>query len=160
MRNPEKIGTTQTVPPCTRPNERRRAKRRHRNHQPPAQALHQKDGKSAYWPMGKGIAIGRFCPCRTKTRRKTLPALYRTEHAADVVHPTPPTAPNKNANAAALNCMSPNSPAKNPRPPTQPIAGPHRRHRQTRLPPRTSREAITTPPSPPRNTACKPKLWA
>ena len=57
---------------------------------------------------GQGIAIGRFCPCRTKTRRKnsTCPISNRNTRRMWFT-PSLPTAPNKNANAAAPNCMSP-----------------------------------------------------
>ena len=66
-----------------------------------------------YWPMGKELRLDGFVRAAQKRGAKTLPALYRTAHAADVVHPlTLPTAPNKNANAAAPNCTSPNSPDK------------------------------------------------
>lgn len=148
-RNPErpseneesrKIGTTQTVPPRTRPNERRRAQRRHRNHQPPAQALHQKRTENrCVLADRQGIAFGRLCPCRTKTRRQTLPALYRTEHAADVVHPLPCRRHQTRTQTRPRQIERPPIyRQKNPRPPTQPAVGSHRRHRQTRLPPRTS----------------------
>ena len=82
---------------------------------------------------GQGIAIGRLCPCRTKTRRKTLPALYRTAHAADVVHPLPCRRRQTRTQTRPRQIARPPiHRQKNPRPPTQPIAGPHRRHRQTR----------------------------
>lgn len=107
----------------------------------------KKDGKSA--------CIGRWArncdwttlsvPHKNAAQNSTCPISNRTRGGCGSP-PTLPTAPNKNANAAALNCMSPNSPAKNPRPPTQPIAGPHRRHRQTRLPPRTSRRLLRRHP--------------
>lgn len=43
-----------------------------------------------YWPMGKELRLGGFVRAAqkrgAKTRRKTLSALYRTAHAADVVY--------------------------------------------------------------------------
>lgn len=100
-----------------------------------------------YWPMGKELRLDGFVRAAQKTRRKTLPALYRTEYAADVVHPLPCRRRQTRTQTRPRQIKrSPIYRQKNPRPPTQPAAGPHRRHRQTRLPPRTSRRLLRRHP--------------
>ena len=57
-----------------------------------------------YWPMGKELRLDGFVRAAQKRGAKLyLPYIEPN---------TRPTVPNKNANAAALNCMSPNLPAK------------------------------------------------
>ena len=81
----------------------------------------------------KELRLDSFVRAAQKNGAK-LYLLYRTAHAADVVHPYPcrRRQTRTQTRPRQIACPPQFTGKKNPRPPTQPAAGPHRRHRQTR----------------------------
>ena len=92
-----------------------------------------------YWPMGKELRLDGFVRAAQKRGAKLyLP--YIEPHTRRMwFTPYPADGAKQERKRGRAKLHVPQSPAKKSAPPTQPIAGPHRRHRQTRLPPRTGR---------------------
>ena len=71
MRNPEKSALRKQFRRARAQMSADERKRRHRNHQPPAQALHQKGRKiGVYWPMGKELRLDGFVRAAQKRGAK------------------------------------------------------------------------------------------
>ena len=93
-----------------------------------------------YWPMGKELRLDGFVRAAQKRGAKLYLPYIEPHTRRMSVHPLPCRRRQTRTQTRPRQIARPPiHRQKNPRPPTQPIAGPHRRHRQTRLPPRTGR---------------------